>query len=294
MVNSVTRTQPTRIKDQQRSNLRLRCCCGCALLPLLILACLLSLAFFAPGRTNLLILGIDARPDETNLSRTDTMILASFVPLKPYAGLLSIPRDLWVTLPDGSGNRINTAHFFAEAEQPGSGPAAAMQTVRQNFGVNVDYYVRLRFDGVKEIVDAMGGMDIELPEAVGKLPAGKQHLGGEQTLALVRERYSGDDFTRMEHGQLFLKALLRQAVQPGSWLRWPAIGSAIFSSMQSDVPPLKWLQIGLLLLRLGPDGLDGRTITRDMITPFTTDAGAQVLLPNWEMINPVLMDLFEQ
>src|SRR5689334_21512197 len=101
-----------------------------------VVALLLVVLFFFPGpRLNILVLGLDRRAAEkTFASRTDTMILATVDPSQPYVGMLSIPRDLYVTLPNGVEGRINTAHFFAEAEAPGTGPAAAMQTVRSNFG----------------------------------------------------------------------------------------------------------------------------------------------------------------
>lgn len=86
-------------------------------------------AVFPPPRLNILLLGLDQRPGETSAARTDTMIVATIDPNRRYVGMLSIPRDLWVTLPDGSPNRINTAHFYAEAASPGTGPAAAAETV---------------------------------------------------------------------------------------------------------------------------------------------------------------------
>jgi len=87
--------------------------CGCCLAALLVpLSCLLLILFpylLIRGRTNVLILGVDTREPGSNLGRTDIMILTTFLPLQPYVGMLSIPRDLWVTLPNGDQNRINTA-----------------------------------------------------------------------------------------------------------------------------------------------------------------------------------------
>ena len=63
----------------------------------------------------------------------DTIILTTFNPWKPNVGMLSIPRDLWVNIPGVGENRINTAHFFAEANDPGSGPSATMDTIEAEF-----------------------------------------------------------------------------------------------------------------------------------------------------------------
>jgi LCP family protein required for cell wall assembly len=267
---------------------------------LLLLLTLAFAAFFggvyllAPLRTNVLLLGIDRPPEGTDLSRTDTNILLTVIPLRPYVGMLSIPRDLWVTVPGVGENRINTAHFFAENAEPGSGPQAALDTVRQNFGVDVDYYLRIRFDGFQELVDALGGVELALESPEAGYPAGVHHLNGDQALAFVRDRQGTDDFFRMEHGQLFLKQMISQLVGPRAWPRLPAVLAALVRSVDTNIPLWQWPRLGLALLRAGPDGVDSRVLSREMITPFTTSGGAQVLLPNWDLINPVVMEMFGQ
>jgi LCP family protein required for cell wall assembly len=220
------------------------------------------------------------------------MILVTIVPLRPYAGMLSIPRDLFVTLPDGSQNRINTAHFFAEAQELGTGPLAALATVEQNFGVHVDYYARVRFDGIVAIAEAMGGLDIFLERQIADLPVGQVHLEPGQVLVLVRDRSGTDDFARMRNGQLVLKAMLTQMARPSSWPRLPGVMRAALASIDTNVPVWLWPRLGFALLRAGPDGIDSRTIDRSMVTSYQTDLGAQVLLPDWQAINPVLFEMF--
>ena len=262
----------------------------------LFLICFLILAiyFLAPLRTNVLLLGIDYAPGDSSVGRSDTIILTTFVPLKPYVGMLSIPRDLWVNVPGVGENRINTAHFFAEAQEPGSGPSASMQTIHQNFGVDVGYYLRIRFNGVREVVNAMGGVDITLDEPAAGYPAGTYHLTGNKALAFARQRMGSDDFFRMEHGQLLIKSIFKQMLNPLKWPRLPAVIIAIFRSVDTNIPAWQWPRLGLALLRLGPNGIDNRTIDREMVIPFVTSQGAEVLAPNWELINPVLMKMFGQ
>jgi LCP family protein required for cell wall assembly len=260
-----------------------------AVLTLLILA-----YFLLPLRTNVLVMGIDRPPEGTDLSRTDTIILTTILPLKPYVGMLSIPRDLWVEVPGVGENRINTAHFYAENAQPGSGPYAAMDTVRQNFGVDVGYFVRVRFDSVQRIVDSLGGLEISLDTPMSGYPAGLNRLNGEQSLAFVRDRQGSDDFFRMSRGQIFLKSFARQILRPQTWKYIPSMASVLNESIDTNVPVWLWPRLGLAMLRVGTEGLDNRVITREMVTPFTTSGGAQVLAPNWNQINPVLMEMFGQ
>ena len=145
---AIERFQPVRVARRRQGTRLSSCSCLLASLLLggLLVMCLAAVYFLAPFRTNLLVLGIDRVPEGTALGRSDTMILVSVDPLKPTVLMLSIPRDLWVSIPDFGENRINTAHFFAEANQPGSGPSAALQTVEQNFSIQVPYYARVRFD----------------------------------------------------------------------------------------------------------------------------------------------------
>jgi len=258
-----------------------------------ILALLLAY-FVAPLRTNILLLGTDDSPQRGEFGRTDTIQLITVVPLLPYVGMLGIPRDLWVPIPGIGEQRINTAYFFAEAAQPGSGPRAAVETVRQNFGVTVSYFIVVHMTGLVDVIDGLGGIDIILDRAQGGLPAGTHHLDGTQALAFVRERYSADDFSRMQQGQILILATFRQAIRPGNWTRIPGALLAFSNIVETNIPIWQWPRLGFALLRTPLFGIDARTITREMVTPFQTSGGAQVLAPNWEAINPLLREMFGQ
>lgn len=296
----VERLQPVRVpRPPQRSGRSGSASsgpCACLLAVVLAAGLLLLLVvgayFLAPSRTNFLVLGIDRVPEGTALGRSDTMILVSVIPLRPDVTLLSIPRDLWVTIPGVGENRINTAHFFAEANQAGSGPDAAVQTVETTFGVSVPYYVRLRFDAFLSIVDAMGGVTVNLPEDMAGLPAGEHHLDGSQALAFVRDRQGADDFYRMEHAQLMVRAIMIQMLKLATWPRLPAVLAAGLSSIDTNLPIWLWPRLGLALLRASIGGFDSHTISREMVTPYTTEGGAAVLLPNWDLIHPLVRKLF--
>jgi LCP family protein required for cell wall assembly len=238
-------------------------------------------------------LGIDSR-EASNLGRSDTNILVTIIPSEPYIGMLSIPRDLWVVIPGIGANRINTAHFFAEAEEPGTGPQAAMDTIQTNFGVDVHYYVRVQLIGFLELIDKLGGIDVNLPRAMSGYDTGFHHLNGEQALALVRDRAGSDDFARMERGQIMLIAVMKKLVSPSGWSQIPTTWRIISKNLDTDIPVWKLPPLVFSFIRVGANGIDARIISRDMVIPFTSEGGASVLAPNWELINPVLMEIFGQ
>ncbi len=272
-------------------------CCGCFLgfsLPaIIILVASIYVYFIAPGRTNILILGIDSR-DTTTLGRSDTIILMTHIPSRPYVGILSIPRDLWVEIPGHGYNRINTANFFAEANNPGSGPQLTMETIKGNFGIDFKYYMRLNLIGFLDFIDALGGIEVNLPYATSGYYEGNHHLNGEQALAFVRDRENSDDFKRMERGQIIISALFRKMLNPTSWSKLPSIIKIMNNYTETNFPIWRWPQIAISILRVGPSNIDRRTIDREMVNPFISEGGAYVLAPKWEAINPVLLEMFGQ
>jgi LCP family protein required for cell wall assembly len=290
------KTQPTRRMDHMqavrplpaRPRSRLTGCCAW---PLWLLV-LILLYFFAPLRTNILLLGTDDVPERGTVGRTDTIILATVVPLKPYVGMLSIPRDLWVTVPGVGEQRINTAYFFAESNETGSGSGAALQTIRENFGVPVRYYAVIHMFGLTSIVDALGGVDINLESPIGGFPAGVHHLNGEEALRFVRERSSSDDFNRMLRAQILLSVMFRKAIDPSYWMSLPQFIYSLTQVIETNIPVWQWPRLLFALARAFVFGIDSQTIIREMVVPFHL-AGRRSWLSNWEAIKPLLRRMFE-
>ncbi len=258
-----------------------------------MLLCALMPALFAPMRVTTLILGIDRPPENTWIGRSDTMILTTLKPLSSKVSMLSIPRDLWLMIPGHDQNRINTAHYFAELETPGTGMHAAKVAVAENFGIDVDYVVRIKFDGFIDIVDAMGGVTIDLPKDMAGFSAGRHHFDGTEALKFVRERKSDDDFFRQERGQMFISAAIKEMLNPIKWPRIPAVAAAVNNSIQTDLPIWLWPRVGFGFIYSAMTDFDAHTFDRNSITPWVTDEGAQVLLPNWELMNPLIDGLFK-
>jgi LCP family protein required for cell wall assembly len=273
------------------------------------LAALVAIMVLAPlGRTNVLVLGLDRRPGEGDIARADAIMVVTADPRSPVAGLLSIPRDLYLIIPEQGENRINTAHVFAEMEEPGTGPSRTAAAVTRNFGIPIDGWVRLDFQGFVTMIDAMGGVEIDVPERIIDnayptedygtmtidIPAGRQQMDGERALQYVRSRHSSSDFDRAERQQQLVGALLAQLSRPASWLRFPSVWRAFDDSVDKDLGFLDLLRLGLAVVRVGPGKIDHLVIDDELVTPYTTEAGAAVLAPRWELIQPKVEALFDQ
>lgn len=254
-------------------------------------------------RVNILVLGVDERDGEQGPWRTDTIILASIDPQTKSAGLLSIPRDLWVYIPHpepGQENRINTAHFYGDAfDYPNGGPGLAMRTVAQNFGLSVHYYVRLNFDGFRRIVDTLGGVDIFVEEEIWDyryptadfgymtvhIPAGQVRMDGQMALQYARTRATiGADFDRGQRQLKLLVALREKALSINILPKLPKLITQMPGVVDTN------LGVGqmLALARLGA-GVPSENIKRVAIDPtMTTQAvmadGAKVLWPCRQLV----------
>ncbi len=237
-------------------------------------------------------MGIDYTEPTNQTARTDTLMYISLDPANAKINLLSIPRDLWVSIPGVGENRINTAHFYAEANSPGSGPEAVRQTIERNFGLYPDYFIRVRFENFREIVNSLGGITVILEKPMAGYDAGVHHLNGNKALAFARNRSGSDDFFRMERGQLLVKSALAELKRPVNWTKLPKFTSSLLKSMETDIPFWLYPRIFLSLLLAGERGINAQTISRDMVVPNTTSGGAQVLIPVWEKINPLIDELF--
>lgn len=259
----------------------------------LIVILVILLVFFTPWRINLLLLGIDPTHNETAQGRSDTMILTSLPPVLPYVHMLSIPRDLWVDVPGHGQNRINTAHFFAEIEKEGSGPNAAATVVAQNFDVAKPFTIRIKTDGFQNVVEAMGGVTVNLPTAMSGLTAGLHDLDATQALRFVRDRSGSDDFFRQGRAQIFLKGAMNKMINPINWWRIPGMVKALNDAVSSNVPLIYYPRIAYSMLFSYIKGFDMQSLDRNtMVTPWVTNEGAQVLLPVWDNINPMIDKYF--
>ncbi len=266
---------------------------SCLLAVVIVAAIAIGLYLLAPEDSNILVLGLDRSLEEGGwLSRSDTIIIANLKTTRASVTMLSIPRDLWVGIPGYGENRINTAHYFGEVYDPGSGPASAINTMEANFGVPIDHYVRIKLEEFPQLINAMGGVTLVLEEPMGGLPAGTHSLDGDQALAFVRDRAGTDDFYRMGQAQFFIQMVMSQLKQPKTWLRLPQMIVVAQRMVDTDIPVWQWPRYGVALLRAYPEQVTSETLPRTMTNAYITAQGANVLLPDWNQIWPFVQEMF--
>ncbi len=187
------------------------------------------------GQFTILLMGSDRREGQTN-SRSDTLMIAFADTNTKTVRLLSIPRDTYVTIPT-SGERTKVNHAYAYG-----GVDLSKATLESNFGITVDYYVDIDFQGFADVIDAIGGVTIDVPKkmyypAEGiDLEAGLQKLDGTQSLEFVRFRSDAlGDLGRIERQQDFMKALQEQMMQMGNVLKIPDLSQAIMDNVVTDL-----------------------------------------------------------
>jgi LCP family protein required for cell wall assembly len=241
-----------------------------------------------PTRETILILGSDARPDELKrgeVGRTDTMQVFVADRATPRAALLSVPRDLWVSIPGYGQERINAAYELG-------GSQTAKQTVSNVLAQRIDRYLVIGLQGVRDIVDAVGGVDITVPQAIHDdtfptddygyqtvdIPAGRQHMDGDLALKYARTRHQDNDFARTARQQQVVAAVRNAMLNPINWVRIPAVLTAVTGSIKTDVNPLDVIAVGAAILR-NPGEPDRMVVDTALVTELTGRDGAYLLEP---------------
>jgi LCP family protein required for cell wall assembly len=220
------------------------------------------------------------------------------------AQLLSIPRDLWVQLPNltPSEGRINTAYPYGEQSGIG-GPQELMDTIAQNFGLRIDRYVVINFIAFEQGIDAIGGIDINIPEPLHDdhyplrdgsgtiaidFPEGLVHMDGRTALIYARIRHDSSDFKRMRRQQQVIFAARDKLLSVETLPYLPALTQVLISSARTNLTLDDLALLGCVAPQIERANITNRIIGTDMTTPVRTESGAQVLMPKMDVILPVL------
>lgn len=248
---------------------------------------------FVDRYVNIILLGSDKRKNDT-LWRTDTIIVVSVDTERNVVRVLSVPRDLWVNIPGHGEERINTADEWGELAKSGSGPDTVKQVIQDTLGIPVHYYVRVDFQGFIKIINAMGGVDVdvECPLTDIELKAGMVHMDGDLALMYSRSRITTSDFDRGRRQRKVLMALWAKGRSMDVIPRLPALWLAMRGTFQTDIPFDTVLALGKAGARLSPNRIFSQSIGPWQVENWTTPAGAQVLLPLPDKIQELLNSFY--
>ncbi len=257
---------------------------------------------------NILLIGIDGFSNNYGrAARADTLILLGINFAEKSARMLSVPRDLWVPLPglvQLTEGRINTAYHYGELYgAPGGGPGELSAVFANTFGLRVDRYVVVSFSAFEQGIDAIGGIDLSIPEAIHDskyplrdgsgtiaidFPAGDVHLDGSNALIYARIRHDSSDFRRMRRQQQVLLAVRNRLLSPATIPDLPALAQVLISSARTNLSLEDLALLGCLGVQINQDAIQTWVLGSGMVVDTKLADGAQVLLPNMEAILPVL------
>jgi LCP family protein required for cell wall assembly len=200
------------------------------------------------SRVTVLLIGLDYRDWEQGLGapRSDTMMLLTIDPQTMMAGVLSVPRDLWVNIPGYGYSKINNAYSFGQADQlPGGGAGLAMKTIENFLGIDINYFAQVDFSTFEQMIDTIGGVCLEVPEEirVGRtyehsvlLEPGYQCLDGKSTLGYARARYTeGGDVDRAGRQQQVIQAIMDKVFDPVNFPGLVASAYDLYSQLSSGI-----------------------------------------------------------
>ncbi len=268
-------------------------------------------AWPVPGRLNILVLGVDRRPDEKEVPvRSDGIMLIGLDPISNTISVLSIPRDLYVPIPGLeaygiSQSRINTACFYGDYYHLGGCGELSRRTVAYNFGVPVHRYIILDFNGFKRIIDLVGGVDVDVPHTIVDnayptddyrterlvIPAGRIHMDGELALKYVRTRHADSDFGRLKRQQQVLMALRAKVISLQALPQIPEILRTMGDSVQTNLTVPEMLAIAQFARGVPEERIRLLTVEPSMVRSWQTPGGAAVLIPDRQAL-AALMEAF--
>ena len=264
-------------------------------------------------RINVLLVGVDATRRRT-ATLTDTMMVVSLDPVGHTISMLSLPRDLIdVPMSDGNvyGPKLNSLMSYADTHPddfPQGGMAALEDAVGTLLGVDIQYHAQVRFGGFIRIVDAVGGVDVDVvqgftdPKYDGNgeggrgwsITAGRHHLDGRNALAFSRSRKAPgeSDFTRALRQQQVIIGV-RDAVTKDGSLLWelPALLDAVGDAVRTDLPTSRLPQLAAILDEIDDDSITRSVIRHPLVRSVSTRYGSS-LEPDVVAIRKVAAGLF--
>ncbi len=268
--------------------------------------------FLDEGVYNILLLGRDTSRD-SGTYRTDVMIVVSINKTANAVTMLTLPRDLFVYIPGWTMNRLNTAAAHGDAiGYPGGGVALLEQTILYNFGIPIHGWARIDFDGFKQVVNVLGGVEVPVscpmqdwrlkdvsldPQDADNwelytVPVGLVQMDGDYALWYARSRKRSSDFDRSRRQHQVLRALFEKGLQLGMLPKAPDLYAQYVQIVDTDLGIGDILQFVPMAAQLDNSRIKSRFVGRDQVWSWTTPGGAAVLLPDRGAISALLQEAF--
>lgn len=243
-----------------------------------------------------LLLGLDARPGEGMRARSDALMLVRIDPQRGDVGVLSMPRDLWLNIPGYGESKVNAAFYQGEIAQPnGGGMATAKQTLSSAFNLPIDYTVVIDFAGFRSLIDALGGITVDVPKELydGQFPTedygytvahflpGPQQMDGATALMYSRTRHPDSDFERIKRQQLVMLGIASKIKERGALQNLheaDQLTAALTPYIQTDMPPDLVLSMLWNIREIDPAKVRRYTIDGSMLWETSVN-GAYALVP---------------
>lgn len=256
---------------------------------------------------NFLLLGSDTTNPQ-NSGRTDVILIVSVNRTAGTVAFLSLPRDLYVYIPGWQSYRINTAYGHGELEAEGHGIQLLKDTILYNLGIQIDYYARVDFNGFKNIIDSMGGVELTVDCAIEDwrlrepdldptvednwemftLPVGVHMMDSDLALWYVRSRRTSSDFDRGRRQQDMMRAIWRHVREMGLLNQLPDIWQQVTEMVETDITLPDMVSLVPLALNIDTSHIVSYTFHPNIeVKPWRSPEGSSVLVP----IPEAIMDL---
>ncbi len=228
-----------------------------------------------------LLVGTDYRGSDYMYGLADVIRLVRIDFVNPSINMIALPRDLVITMPEGrfsiqSPMKINQAYLtgtegWGGYAGEGNGAHSLAEAIEYNFGVSSHHYLVVNFEVVKGVIDAIGGVEVELPQAVydqslGSFPAGKQTLNGQEALNLMRIRKNYSDDFRVSNQTIVIKAMFRALKSPGMVLKIPTLVNQFSQNVLTDLNPNEIIALAnCFITKFDTDAINDRQIPSELL-----------------------------
>jgi LCP family protein required for cell wall assembly len=241
-------------------------------------------------RVNVLVIGVDVTYDHRrrilNVARADTLLLVSFDPERRRIVAVSIPRDTRVEIPGVGTTKVNASFAYG-------GHNLTIRTVERLMAVRVHYYVKLGPDSFKNVIDALGGLEVDVEKDMQytdtwaglhiDLKQGRQRLSGEQVAGYIRFRHDAlGDIGRVERQRKVLQLLIAELKEPATLLAGPRLLQAFVRNTETNLSPTQLVALGLFAARAG--GLETHTLPGGFAPQYWE--------PDFSKIRPLVAELY--